>query len=106
MRAGLVWAIAALLLGGEALAQSAPVPTRVRGVIEKIDGQTLTVKSREGKSEQIKLADDFGVTGVAKASLADIQAGKFVGIAGMPQPDGSQKAIEVLVFPDAMRGSN
>jgi Domain of unknown function (DUF5666) len=105
MRAGILVAVAALglLVAGEALTQSPP--TRVRGTVEKLDGQTLVVKSREGKSETIKLADNFAVTGVVKASLADIAPGKFVGIAGMPQSDGSQKALEVLVFPDAMRGT-
>jgi Domain of unknown function (DUF5666) len=107
MRRGFPWvaAVAALFFASETLAQSAPPPTRIRGTIEKLDGQVLTVKTREGKSEQIKLADNFSVTGVVKASLADIQAGKFVGIAGLPQRDGSQKALEVLVFPDAMRGT-
>jgi len=84
----------------------APEKVRVRGTIESVDGQMLTVKGRDGATLKIKLADNAPVRAVVKMSLADIKPGSFVGIAGMPQLDGSQKALEVLVFPDALRGTN
>jgi Domain of unknown function (DUF5666) len=84
----------------------APEKVRVRGTIESVDGQMLTVKGRDGATLKIKLADNAPIRAVVKMSLADIKLGSFVGIAGMPQPDGSQKALEVLVFPDALRGTN
>lgn len=95
-----------LLLLYAAVAVSQTTPVRVRGKIEKFDGQSITVKTREGPSVTIKLNDNFTVAGVVAASRADIAAGKFVGIASLPQGDGTQKALEVLIFPDAMRGAN
>jgi uncharacterized low-complexity protein len=103
-RRALAYAAAALLAAATAAAQTAP-PTRVRGTIESIDGQSLAVKAREGGTVDIKLADNMAVLGVTKASLADIAVGTFVGAAALPQPDGTLKAIEVLVFPEAARGS-
>ena len=74
---------------------------RVRGTIESVDGSMLTVKSRDGAEMKIKLADNAPVNEVMKASLADVKPGAFVGVTGMPQPDGSQKALEVYIFPEA-----
>ena len=87
-----------------ASAQS-PQTVRLRGVIEKIDGNTLTAKSDKGDELKINLADKLAVVTVAKASLADIKEGSFIGSGAMPQPDGSQKAIEVHIFPESMRGT-
>jgi hypothetical protein len=84
---------------------SAQQPVRVRGTIEKVDGSTLTVKSREGDSVTVKLKDNAQITGVDKAALADVKQNSFVGITAMPQPDGTQKAIEVHIFPEARRGA-
>jgi hypothetical protein len=78
---------------------------RVRGTIESMEGQTLMVKSREGVELKVVLADNATVVGIAKASLADIKQGSFVGVTGMPQADGGQKAVEVHIFPEAMRGT-
>ena len=78
---------------------------RVRGVIEKVEGQTLMVKSRDGVDLKVVLADNATIVGIAKASLADIKQGSFVGVTGTPQADGSQKAVEVHIFPEAMRGT-
>ena len=78
---------------------------RVRGTIEQVEGQTLMVKSRDGAELKVVLADNALVVGIVKASLSDIKPGSFVGVTGMPQPDGSQKAIEVHIFPEAMRGT-
>ena len=78
---------------------------RVRGTIERVEGQIFVVKSRDGAELKVVLADNALVVAIVKASLSDIRTGSFVGITGMPQADGSQKAVEVHVFPEAMRGT-
>src|SRR5712691_235150 len=78
---------------------------RVRGTIEAVDGQTMNVTTRDGTKLMIKIADNVTVVGVVKASMSDIKVGGYVGAAGMPQEDGSQRALEVLIFPEAMRGT-
>ena len=95
------------LLVWPAVAQNAPegTPQRIRGTVEKLDGQTLTVKSREGQQLTIALAPNFTVSGVAKKTLADIKAGDYVGAASVKGGDGKSRAIEVLIFPEAMRGT-
>ncbi len=93
-----------LLLGASAAWAQSP-PTRVRGKIERLDGPTLTVKSREGADVTIRLADNVSVSAVTKAALTDIKPGTYVGTAAMPQAGGSFRAIEVLIFPEAMRGT-
>ncbi len=99
---------AALALGAALVATSAvaqqPGMVRVRGTIEKVDGQTLSVKSRDGSMLTVKLADKARVTAMVKASLADIKVGTFVGVTAMPQPDGSQKAVGLHIFMDAQKG--
>ena len=78
---------------------------RVRGTIEKADGNVLTLKSSEGAQLKLTLTDDARIVAVVKASMADIKEGTFLGSAAMPQPDGSQKALEVHIFPEQMRGT-
>jgi hypothetical protein len=78
---------------------------RVRGTIESIDGSKLTVKTREGNSTAIKLNDNWKLTSVVKASIDDIKPGDFVGIASLPKSRGGDGAIEVLIFPAAMKGT-
>jgi hypothetical protein len=80
-------------------------PVRVRGTIEQVDGAMMIVKSREGDTLKVKLADDGKVIALVKASLADIKPNSFVGSTAMPQPDGSWKAVEVHIFPEEMRGT-
>jgi hypothetical protein len=87
-----------------ALAQEG-TPTRIRGTIEKLDGQTLIVKSREGQELSVALAKDFKVSAVNKAQLSDIKQGDFVGSAAIPGTDGKLHAQEVLIFPEALRGT-
>jgi Domain of unknown function (DUF5666) len=94
---------AAVLVAASAWAQTPQV--RVRGTIESVSGQTLSVKARDGSDMKIKLADNAPVRTVTKASLGDIKPGSFVGITAMPQPDGTQKAVEIHIFPEAMRGT-
>ena len=78
---------------------------RLRGTIEKVEGNTLVVKSRDGEELKVVPANNALVVAIIKASPADIKQGSFVGITGMPQADGSQRAIEVHIFPEAMRGT-
>jgi len=80
-------------------------PVRVRGTIEAVDGPMLSIKSREGDMLKVKMADGIKVTAMVKAELSDIKPGSFVGSTAMPQPDGSWKAVEVHIFPEAMRGT-
>ncbi|MFZ0846817.1 MAG: hypothetical protein WAM62_13585 [Pseudolabrys sp.] len=91
------------LLAVSASAQEKPV--RVRGTIEAVDGPMLSIKSRDGDMLKVKMADGIKVTAMVKAELSDIKPGSFVGSTAMPQPDGSWKAVEVHIFPEAMRGT-
>jgi hypothetical protein len=77
----------------------------VRGAIVSLEGSMLTVKTREGPNAAVALKPGFKVAGVAKASLDDIKPGDFVGIASLPTAAGGDGAIEVLVFPPAMKGT-
>jgi Cu/Ag efflux protein CusF len=96
--------VVAALVATAAQAQ-APQSVHLRGVIEKVDGNTVTAKSDKGDELKLNLADKMLVVAVAKASLADIKDGDFIGSGAMPQPDGSQKAIEVHIFAESMRGT-
>jgi hypothetical protein len=82
-----------------------PPTVRVRGTVEAIDGQMLTIKTREGTDVKAKLDDKAMIVAVVKASYGDIKQGGFIGVTGMPQPDGSQKCMEIHIFPEAMRGT-
>jgi hypothetical protein len=85
-------------------APQAPPPVRVRGTLQSVDGSMLTVKARDGAEMKVKLADNAPVNEIMKASLADVKTGAYVAVTGMPQPDGSQKALAVYIFPEAQRG--
>jgi hypothetical protein len=95
----------ALLLVTAASVSAQDKPVRVRGTVDQVEGAVVTVKSREGDTLKVKLADDTKVVALVKASLADIKPNSFVGSTAMPQPDGSWKAIEVHIFPEEMRGT-
>src|SRR6201993_2809749 len=88
-----------------AVAQQPPTPTRVRGTIEKVEGDVLLVKSRSGEDVKLHMTADARVVGIIKISLADIKLGSFIGTTTVPGPDGQQNAVEVHVFPEAMRGT-
>lgn len=77
---------------------------RIRGTIESLDGNVLMVKARDGASVKITLADNYGVSAFTKRSLSDIKAGDYIGVAGTPQADGSQRAISINIFPESARG--
>ena len=103
VRLGLIFLVATLA-APIAFAQDAP-PVRVRGTIERIDGTIYVVKARDGAELKLTLADNPQIAGVTKASLADVKQGSFVGVTAMPQPDGGLNAVEVHIFPEAMRGT-
>jgi hypothetical protein len=83
---------------------SAQQTQRLRGTIEKVDGNTLVIKSSAGEVV-LTLADNALVVGVVKASISDIKEGSYIGSGALPQPDGTQKAIEVHIFAESQRGT-
>jgi hypothetical protein len=91
-----------ILFGLSAWAQTTPV--RLRGSITAIDGKTVTIATREGTTQTVKLADNWSVNLVVPAKLEDIKAGTYVGIASLGS-DADRTALEVLVFPEPMRGA-
>src|SRR5215472_7234210 len=101
----LVGALIALLIL-PAGAQQAPqgTPTRIRGTIEKLDGQALTVKSREGQTVTVALADNVAVAYLVKKNVEDIKPGDFIASTGIKGADGKLHAIEVRIFPESLRG--
>lgn len=87
-----------------ATAAGAQQPSRIRGQIEKVDGGMFVVKARDGTVLNMRLAEDARISALVKASLADIKNDSFIGIAGMPQADGSIEAFSVHIFLPAQRG--
>jgi hypothetical protein len=84
---------------------AAPAQTqRLRGTIEKVDGNALVIKSAAGEVA-LTLADNALVVGVAKAGIEDIKEGAYIGSGALPQPDGTQKAVEVHIFAESQRGT-
>ncbi|WP_205836936.1 hypothetical protein [Neorhizobium sp. T25_27] len=77
----------------------------VRGSIVNYGGSSLKVKTREGETVDIALADDWKVSSVADAKVTDIKPGDFVGIASLPKDGGGDGALEVLIFPPALKGA-
>ncbi|HEX6011725.1 MAG TPA: hypothetical protein VFY87_07975 [Geminicoccaceae bacterium] len=95
----------ALALAAGAAAAQDGAPVRVRGQVAGVDGRTLTVQARDGATERVELAADATILGVVPAELHAIVPGTFVGTAAVPQPDGRFTALEVVVFPETMRGA-
>jgi hypothetical protein len=77
---------------------------RVAGTIDKVEGKTLYIRSASGPVS-LTLADNAVIVARVKATAADIKAGDYVATGGVPQPDGTQKAVELRIFPDSMRGN-
>jgi hypothetical protein len=82
-----------------------PPPVRIRGTIESVDGAMLMIKSREGDSLKVRMTDNVAVFGVAKTELSEIKPGSYIGVSAMPEPDGTQKALAVHIFPESQRGA-
>jgi hypothetical protein len=104
IRAIAMFVLAAVSAAALAQAPANP-PVRIRGTVEKIDGQILTVKANNGQSMTVKLSDNFLVMGIAKASVDDIGSGKFIGTTTLGERDGALVALEVHIFPENMRGT-
>src|SRR5262245_20935776 len=96
-------AVVAVMMTSAALAQQQQ-PTRVRGMIERVEGNTLVVRAGEAGEVKVSLADNLQVYGVIKATLADVKTNSFVGVGAMPQTDGTQKALQVMIFAETQRG--
>ena len=96
-------ALAAALVVTSVQAQQKPV--RVVGTIVGVDGATIVVKPRKGNEARVALTDKVAVYGVVRATLADVKPGAFIGVGAMPQADGSQKAIRVMIFAEVQRGT-
>ena len=92
------------LLGTAAWAQQPPT-VRIRGTIEAVDGPMLSIKSREGTDMKVRMTDNVAVFGVAKTELSEIKEGSYIGVTAMPEPDGTQKAVAVHIFPENQRGA-
>lgn len=95
-----------LALGSFAFAEGGKTdPIRVRGTIVSFTGQAMTVQTREGDTANVALAPNWKLSGVARADVASIKPGDFVGIASAPTQDGGDGALEVVIFPPAMKGT-
>src|ERR1043165_1827401 len=97
--------VAGLALPAAASPASAQENVRLRATIEKVDGPVYTVKNRDGTEWKLTVSDPPLYVAIAPATMADIKPGMFVGSAGMMREDGVQKAIEVHIFPESMRGT-
>jgi hypothetical protein len=82
-----------------------PPTVRIRGTIEAVDGPLLSVKSRDGTDMKVRVTDNVAVFGVAKTELSEIKQGSYIGVTAMPEPDGTQKALAVHIFPENQRGA-
>jgi hypothetical protein len=101
-----IFTTAAFVTALAVTAASAQQAQRLRGTIEKVDGNTLLIKSAPGGAQvTLTLADNAVVVGVLKATVADIKEGSYIGSGAMPQPDGTQKAVEVHIFAESQRGT-
>jgi len=100
-----VASLAVLSVLATAASAQQPPTVRIRGTIEKVDGNMLSIKTREGTDVKVKMTDDIGVISIAKTSLSEIKTGSYIGVSAMPQPDGSQKAFAIHIFPEKMRGA-
>jgi hypothetical protein len=103
LRGAAALAAVATMLDGPAGAQQSP-PQHVRGQIVAADASSISVRTRDGHSVRLAIADDTGVSLISRLDIASVTKGSFVGTAAVPQADGTLKALEVLVFPEAMRG--
>jgi hypothetical protein len=79
-------------------------PVRVRGTVVSLDGSKLVVHAKDGKDITVSLKDKYAALAVVKSSMDEIKQGTFIGTATEPLPDGSLRAVEVVVFPDSLRG--
>ncbi len=107
MRLARLGAVALVLLVAVAAHAETARPPAVRATIESVsaDGASLAAKTPEGEARQIHVGEDTRIILVAAASLADVKPGAFIGVGATPTDSGEQKALEVHIFPESMRGS-
>jgi hypothetical protein len=82
-----------------------PPSVRIRGTIEGVDGAMLMVKSRDGTDVKVRMTDNVSIVGITKIAMSEIKPGSYIGVSAMPEPDGTQKALAIHIFPEAMRGT-
>jgi len=104
LKSPLLAAFFAVAFASIASAQQAPT-VRIRGTIESVDGNMLGIKTREGSDVKVKMTDNVAVFAVVKTQLSEIKEGSYIGVTAMPEPDGTQKAIAVHIFPENQRGA-
>jgi hypothetical protein len=97
-------ASATWIMAPAASAQQPPT-VRIRGTIEGVDGPLLMIKTREGTDLKVRMTDNVAVFGVAKTELSEIKQGSYIGVSALPEPDGTQKALAVHIFPENQRGA-
>jgi hypothetical protein len=97
-------ASATWIMAPPASAQQPPT-VRIRGTIEGVDGPLLMIKTREGTDLKVRMTDNVAVFGVAKTDLSEIKPGSYIGVSALPEPDGTQKALAVHIFPENQRGA-
>jgi hypothetical protein len=100
--AALAGSVALMIFAGTAVAQET---VRIRGTIESVDGSTYVVRSRDGHVHALALATDASVSASVKSSIVDIRPGLYIGVAAIPQTDGSLQALEAHIFDESMRGA-
>jgi hypothetical protein len=98
-----VASVVLVLAAGAGSAQQ-PQTVRVNGTVESFDGQVLAVNSAKLGEVKVNLTSNAAVFGVMQATIADVKPGAYIGVGAMPQPDGSQRAIQVTVFAEVQRG--
>ncbi|SFI35615.1 hypothetical protein SAMN05216304_102404 [Bosea sp. OK403] len=97
--------LAAGIVLASSLVQAQAPTTRVRGTVERVEASALSLKTQAGDAVTVALAPGYAVGGVVKASVADIKKGGFIGVGARPQADGSLLAVQIFIFPEAMRGT-
>jgi len=96
-----------LLISATSVASAQQSPSvRIRGAIEAVDGPLLSIKTRDGSDLRVRVTDNVAVFGVVKTELANIKEGSYIGVTALPEPDGTQKAIAVHIFPENQRGAS
>src|SRR6267378_8583252 len=101
----MIRSIAAIVITAVSASVLAQAPARIRGTIEQVDGNVLTIEARGGEVMKVRVPDNVVVVGITKASIADIGSGKFIGTTTVGERDGALVALEVHIFPEAMRGT-
>lgn len=105
MTSALRVAACAMFIAAAAAPAFAQAPQITRGTIDKVDGATISLKPAAGPELTVKVADNAKIFGVKAGTIADVKPGEFIGVGAMPQPDGSQKAIQVTIFAELQRGT-